>query len=177
MARYRPGARRLTWIDPTADSHVRKAAGPPSANDAATHAHPGARHLRGDRVLCLPDGSPINASVIKAVAALRHRGSSRACTSLRHKFVHTGDEGARRGIQDLAVHADLSTTQRYSILVAATEDSIRCSTDDLGSKASQFLRHSGQRDDRRELLRGKDELSGYGDRTCDWLGKQDMTLF
>src|SRR3954471_1721342 len=88
------------------------------------------RHLRSDRVLCLPDGSPVTRDrVIKAVrGAQRVAGIEQGVHILRHTFCsHLAMKGApARAIQELAGHADLSTTQRYMHLSpAATEDAIR----------------------------------------------------
>jgi integrase len=88
------------------------------------------RHLRSDRVLCLPDGSSITRDrVIKAVrGAQRVAGIDQGVHILRHTFCsHLAMKGApARAIQELAGHADLSTTQRYMHLSpAATEDAIR----------------------------------------------------
>jgi integrase len=88
------------------------------------------RHLRSDRVLCLPDGSSITRDrVIKAVrGAQRVAGIEQGVHILRHTFCsHLAMKGApARAIQELAGHADLSTTQRYMHLSpAATEDAIR----------------------------------------------------
>jgi site-specific recombinase XerD len=89
-----------------------------------------ARHLRFDRVLSLADGSPITrARIIKAVrGAQRVAGIEQGVHILRHTFCsHLAMKGApARAIQELAGHADLSTTQRYMHLSpAATEDAIR----------------------------------------------------
>ena len=90
-----------------------------------------ARQLQSERVLRLPDGSPITRDrVIKAVrSAQRVAGlSEQGVHILRHTFCsHLAMRGApARAIQELAGHADLSTTQRYMHLSpAATEDAIR----------------------------------------------------
>jgi integrase len=88
------------------------------------------RHLRSERVLCLPDGAPITRDrVIKAIrGAQRVAGITQGVHILRHTFCsHLAMKGApARAIQEVAGHADLSTTQRYMHLSpAATEDAIR----------------------------------------------------
>src|SRR4051794_34314348 len=72
------------------------------------------RHLRSERVLCLPDGSPITRDrVIKAIrAAQRVAGlAEQGVHILRHTFCsHLAMRGApARAIQELAGYADLST--------------------------------------------------------------------
>ena len=128
------GARRLTvqrseWL-----GHVTVPKGGRSRRLAMTQrltaALKAARHLRSDRVLCLADGAPITRDrVIKAIrSAQRVAGIDQGVHILRHTFCsHLAMKGApARAIQELAGHADLSTTQRYMHLSpAATEDAIR----------------------------------------------------
>jgi integrase len=89
------------------------------------------RHLRSERVLCASDGTPITRDqVIKAIrGAERAAGLRQAGVHiLRQSFCsHLAMKGApARAIQELAGHADLSTTPRYMHLgAAATEDAIR----------------------------------------------------
>jgi integrase len=86
------------------------------------------RHLRSDRVLCLPDRSAMTRDRV-------HQGRSRRSARRRHRpgrapsfgimfCSHLAMKGApARAIQEVAGHADLSTTQRYMHLSpAATED-------------------------------------------------------
>ena len=91
-----------------------------------------ARHLRSDRVLCLPGNVPITRDrVIKAVRSAQRAAGlpEQGVHILLHTFCsHLAMRGApARAIQGPAGHADLSrTTQRYMHLSpAATEDAIR----------------------------------------------------
>ena len=146
-----------------------------------------ARHLRCERVLCLPDGSPITRDrVIKAVrGAQRVAGIEQGVHILRHTFCsHLAMKGApARAIQELAGHADLSTTQRYMHLSpAATEDAIRL-LDGRQSGArtrARIWRHSGHAERRVRLAKGyvdeRKELkwSGLrGSNPSNWLGKPE----
>jgi integrase len=115
------------------------------------------RHLRSDRVLCLPDGSPMTRDrVIKAVrGAQRVAGIDQGVHILRHTFCsHLAMKGApARAIQELAGHADLSTTQRYMHLSpAATEDAIRLL--DGRQSGLELAENSGDIVDTREAADG-----------------------
>ena len=86
------------------------------------------RHLRTYRVLCLADGSPLSADVVKhhvERAARRAQIKQNGVHRLRHTFCsHLAMRGApARAIQELAGHKDLSTTQRYMHLSPAALDS------------------------------------------------------
>src|SRR5262249_3793476 len=87
----------------------------------------GHRHLRGDRVLCRADGSPMSADIVKhhvERAARRARIAESGVHRLRHTFCsHLAMRGApARAIQELAGHQDLMTTQRYMHLSPAALD-------------------------------------------------------
>ena len=82
----------------------------------------------------------------------------RACTCLRHTFCsHLAMKGApARAIQELAGHADLSTTQRYMHLSpAATEDAIRLFDEAATGldRRNSSAAHRGKRG-RRRVCRG-----------------------
>jgi len=82
------------------------------------------RHLRSDRVLCLPDGSPMSADIVKhhveRAARRAHIGQS-GVHRFRHTFCsHLAMRGApARAIQELAGYRDRSTTQRHKHLSPA----------------------------------------------------------
>jgi integrase len=89
------------------------------------------RHLRSDRVLCLPDGAALTQDMVGdhvRRAAKRARIGVAGVHRLRHTFCsHLAMRGApARAIQELAGHQDLVTTQRYMHLSpAAIENAIR----------------------------------------------------
>jgi integrase len=89
------------------------------------------RHIRGPRVLYQGDGLPLTEGVVQGFirrAARRADLSNNGPHMLRHTFCsHLAMRGApARAIQELAGHADLTTTQRYMHLSpAAVESAIR----------------------------------------------------
>ena len=89
------------------------------------------RHLKGPRVICANDGSPLTQRLIQGLvarAARRRALRTSACIVLRHTFCsHLAMRGApARAIQEFAGHADLTTTQRYMhFSPAALENAIR----------------------------------------------------
>jgi integrase len=89
------------------------------------------RHLRGPRVLCRKDGSPLTQKNVRDYvqrAARRSFAKSDGVHVLRHTFCsHLAMRGApARAIQELAGHVSLSTTQRYMHMSpAAIESAIR----------------------------------------------------
>ncbi len=91
----------------------------------------GHRHLRGERVLCQDDGSPLTQKIVRELVrrAARRAGVAKGGVHiLRHTFCsHLAMRGApARAIQELAGHQDLSTTQRYMhVSPAAIDDAIR----------------------------------------------------
>ncbi len=89
------------------------------------------RHLRGARVLCSADGSPLTQREVQGLvrrAARRANLRNVGVHVLRHTFCsHLSMRGAPvRAIQELAGHQELGTTQRYMHLSpAAIEGAIR----------------------------------------------------
>jgi site-specific recombinase XerD len=95
---------------------------------AALKNHP---HLKGGRVVCSEDGTPLTQRLVQGVvarAARRANLSNVGVHVLRHTFCsHLAMRGAgARAIQELAGHRDLVTTQRYMhVRPAAIESAIR----------------------------------------------------
>ncbi len=89
------------------------------------------RHLRGARVLCQRNGSPLTQKIVQDHVRRSVRRAQLAKSGvhrLRHTFCsHLAMRGApARAIQELAGHMDLATTQRYMHLSpAAIEGAIR----------------------------------------------------
>ena len=86
------------------------------------------RHLRGPLVLYQDDGSPLTEGLVQGLvrrAAGRAGLQNNGPHMLRHTFCsHLAMRGApARAIQELAGHADLTTTQRYMHLSPAAIDS------------------------------------------------------
>jgi integrase len=84
------------------------------------------RHLRGARVLCQDDGTPLSRQQVqyrvKRVARKANVGDG--VHVLRHTFCsHLAMRGApARAIQELAGHSELGVTQRYTHLSPAALD-------------------------------------------------------
>ena len=89
------------------------------------------RHLRGARVLCQRDGSPLTQKIVQDYvdrAVRRAQLAKSGVHRLRHSFCsHLAMRGApARAIQELSGHQDLATTQQYMHLSpAAIEGAIR----------------------------------------------------
>lgn len=86
------------------------------------------RHLRGARVLCHEDGTPVGRKALhcwmRSATRCAGLGADAGLHSLRHTFCsHLAMQGASaKAIQELAGHADLSTTLRYMHLSPTHKD-------------------------------------------------------
>jgi integrase len=147
-------ARRLTVERSDWQGHVTVPKGGRSRQLPMTQRLPaalkGARHLRGERILCLPDGSPITRDrVIKAVrGAQRVAGIEQGVHILRHHVLFTpGDEGSARAghpgarrprgsVDDAALHASESCGN-------GRRDPIARRTTIRPRTAREFWRHFG----------------------------------
>jgi integrase len=97
------------------------------------------RHLRSERVLCQPDGSPLTQKIVRlhVQKAAQKANVPNGVHILRHTFCsHLAMQGvAALAIQGLAGHRDLATTQNYMHLSpAALDGAIRLL--DAGRKAA-----------------------------------------
>jgi integrase len=107
------------------------------------------RHLRGSRVLCQSDGSPLTQKIVQDQVrrAVRRAGLTKSGVHrLRHTFCsHLAMRGApARAIQELAGHQDLATTQRYMHLSpAAIESAIRLLDQSRASRSRGDWRETG----------------------------------
>jgi integrase len=92
---------------------------------AALQAH---RHLRGEYVLCLDDGSPVPGHTLRDRLEVAQRRAGLAVMGSLHKLRHTfcshlAMRGApAKAIQELAGHQSLSTTLRYMHLSPSALD-------------------------------------------------------
>ena len=88
-----------------------------------TSALRGHRHLKGARVLCRADGTPLTRQQVqyRVKRAAQRANVSGGVHILRHSFCsHLAMHGAPgRAIQELAGHSDLAVTQRYMHLTPA----------------------------------------------------------
>lgn len=106
-----------------------------------------ARHFRGPRVWCNPEGKPLTQRVIQVMLrrAARRANVKAGVHILRHTFCsHLAMRGAPvRAIQELAGHQDLGTTQRYMHLSPANRGGDPTFGDDVDGSAVCEWRNSG----------------------------------
>jgi site-specific recombinase XerD len=88
------------------------------------------RHLRGQRILCHDDGTAVGRKALHGWMGQANRRANlnvgdKGLHILRHTFCsHLAMRGApAKAIQELAGHADLTTTLRYMHLSPAARDS------------------------------------------------------
>ena len=110
------------------------------------------RHLKGPRVVCNDNGSPLTMRLVQGLVARAARRAGLCNVGvhvLRHSFCsHLAMRGApARAIQELAGHQDLVTTHRYMHLSpAAIESAIRLLDNGTGatSGATSATRANGK---------------------------------
>jgi len=113
-----------------ASESIRIEVGAVSGHYGLTDALKQARHLRAPRVLCDKEGQALTQKVVQVVMrrVARRANAKSGVHIFRHTLCsHLAMRGApARAIQELAVHQDLETTQRYMHLSpAAIEAAIR----------------------------------------------------
>ena len=127
------------------------------------------RHLRGERVLCLPDGSPITRDrVIKAVrGAQRIAGIEQGVHILRHTFCSAF---ALRATADKSRSITPAPRNEQAEASERQRESHRSGAGIAGAPASDCVRGLGTKSP------DQDWIAGYGDRTrLTGLGSQDIT--
>jgi integrase len=141
------------------------------------------RHLRGDRVLLRDVGEPFTAKVVRNFIERTERRAGREVTGRIHIFRHTfcshlAMRGAPvRAIQELAGHADLTTTMRYmhlspSARQAAIEllDLRRAESEPAGSKPSRQRETQGKPAALGEILETGQQTASIHGAAAKWEG-------
>jgi integrase len=109
----------------------------------------GHRHLRGDRVLTMGDGSPVAGHALRDWIERAQRRAGVPATGnahiLRHTFCsHLAMKGApAKAIQELAAHANLTTTLRYMHLSPSARASAIGLLNDRGKDGASPVAEAG----------------------------------